>query len=61
MDFKDTDRNLVDVRELARLLSIGTDKARDIGIKAGALIKIGRFNRYDIDTIMDYLRTEKGA
>lgn len=47
----------VDTQTLAEMLDCGLTTAEKIGKTAGAKVKIGKFVRYSVDKVKEYLET----
>ena len=45
----------MNIKELMDYLACGRNKAREIGIKANAVVKIGRKNVYRVESIDEYV------
>lgn len=50
-----TERLTVNRNELAEILGMGKDTADKIGERAGAVIRIGRLKRYNLQKVRAYL------
>ena len=48
-------KKLMNIKELMDYLACGRNKAREIGIKANAVVKIGRKNVYRVESIDEYV------
>ena len=48
-------KQLMNIKELMDYLACGRNKAREIGIKANAVVKIGRKNVYRVESIDEYV------
>ena len=48
-------KKLMNIKELMEYLACGRNKAREIGIKANAVVKIGRKNVYRVESIDEYV------
>ena len=52
---------LVDIVGLRAMLSVGRNSAHKIGEAAGAVVKVGRRNFYNVSKVNDYIRKVSGA
>ena len=48
-------KKLMNIKELMDYLACGRNKAREIGIKANAVVKIGRKYVYRVESIDEYV------
>ena len=58
IEYDGTNRLTLTADELAKQLGVGRKAAQRIGIEAGALIKVGKLNRYSIEKVKRYINGE---
>ena len=51
----DANKIMVSIEELQEMLSVGRNTAKQIGIDAGASVKIGRRRLYNVSKVNEYM------
>ena len=51
----DSNKIMVGIEELQEMLCVGRNTAKQIGIDAGASIKIGRRRLYNVEKVTEYM------
>ena len=60
IEYDGTNRLTLTADELAKQLGVGRKAAQRIGIEAGALVKVGKLNRYSIEKVKRYINGSEG-